>query len=55
VLQREIERINDFTKYFTELGQGTPDMINFLLNYKKISDNIENSLAKPIKSKSKVT
>jgi hypothetical protein len=55
VLQREIERINDFTKYFTELGQGTPDMIGYLINYKKISESIENSLAKPIKSISTFT
>jgi hypothetical protein len=55
VLQKEIDRIADFSTYFKELGEGNPDMIGFLFLYKKLSENIENCLAKPIKSKSIIT
>ena len=51
LLQKDINRINDLILNVREFNNNdTPDMVEFLLRFRKMNDTIEICLAKDVKS-----
>ena len=51
ILQKDINRINDVISFVKEINHSdTPDMVAFLLRFRKINETIELCLAKQLKS-----
>ena len=52
ILQKETNKIHEIITAVNEIGENeNPDMVSFLLKYKQYVESVEESLAKPIKSK----
>lgn len=52
LIQKEINKIHDACNFVSEnTMQNSPDMLDFLLKFKKMKDSIESMLSKPVKSK----
>ena len=52
IIQKEINSINDICNFVNDYNMSKhPDMIEFLLKYKKIIETVEDLLSKEIKSK----
>ena len=53
ILQKDLNRINDVMMFVKEVNTSdTPDMVGFLLRFRKINETVELCLAKHLKSKS---
>ena len=51
ILQKDLNRINDVISFVKDINNSeTPDMVAFLLRFRKINETVELCLAKQIKS-----
>ena len=54
ILQKDINRINDVISFVKDINNNdTPDMVAFLLRFRKINETVELCLAKQLKSNKK--